>query len=65
MVSVDVLLGRQADVPQIDVIVAIVDATNLERNLYLFTQLRQLNRPIAAGAQHVGSRGGRRSHDRG
>jgi ferrous iron transport protein B len=46
MVSVDVLLGRQADVPKVDVIVAIVDATNLERNLYLFTQLRQLNRPI-------------------
>ncbi|MEZ6152020.1 MAG: ferrous iron transport protein B [Pirellulaceae bacterium] len=46
MVSVDVLLGRQADVAHVDVIVAIVDATNLERNLYLFTQLRQLNRPI-------------------
>lgn len=46
MVSVDVLLGRQADVPKLDVIVAIADATNLERNLYLFTQLRQLNIPI-------------------
>ncbi len=46
MVSVDVLLGRQADVPKLDVIVAIVDATNLERNLYLFTQLRQLQIPI-------------------
>lgn len=45
-VSVDVLLGRQADVPEIDLIVAIVDATNLERNLYLFTQLRQLGKPI-------------------
>lgn len=46
MVSVDVLLGRQSDVPHVDVIVAIVDATNLERNLYLFTQVRQLNRPV-------------------
>ena len=46
MVSVDVLLGRQPDVPKLDVIVAIVDATNLERNLYLFTQLRQLNIPL-------------------
>ena len=45
MVSVDVLLGRQADVPQIDVIVCILDASNLERNLYLFTQIRDLNRP--------------------
>ena len=46
MVSVDVLLGRQADVAKLDVIVAIADATNLERNLYLFTQLRQLQIPI-------------------
>jgi ferrous iron transport protein B len=46
LVSVDVLLGRQPDVPKLDVIVAIVDATNLERNLYLFTQLRQLEIPI-------------------
>ncbi len=45
-VSVDVLLGRQSDVPRVDLIVAIVDATNLERNLYLFTQLRQLSKPI-------------------
>jgi ferrous iron transport protein B len=45
-VSVDVLLGKRADVPTIDLIVAIVDATNLERNLYLFTQLRQLGKPI-------------------
>ncbi len=46
MVSVDVLLGRQSDVPRIDLIVVIVDATNLERNLYLYTQLRQLNKPL-------------------
>ena len=46
MVSVDVLLGRQADVAKLDLIVAIADATNLERNLYLFTQLKQLQIPI-------------------
>jgi ferrous iron transport protein B len=46
MVSVDVLLGRQGDVPKLDAIVAIVDATNLERNLYLFTQLRELEIPL-------------------
>ncbi|QDV27277.1 ferrous iron transport protein B [Aureliella helgolandensis] len=44
-VSVDVLLGRQADVPSLEVIVVVVDVTNLERNLYLFTQLRQLGKP--------------------
>ena len=45
-VSVDVLLGRQTDCAAVDVIVVIVDATNLERNLYLFTQLRQLGKPL-------------------
>lgn len=45
-VSVDVLLDRQRDGDPIDLIVAVVDATNLERNLYLFTQLRQLEKPV-------------------
>ena len=45
MVSVDVLLGRQRDCPQPDAIVCIVDASNLERNLYLFSQIRDLNLP--------------------
>lgn len=45
-VSVDVLLGHQPDVPIVDVVVAIVDATNLERNLYLFSQLQELGKPI-------------------
>lgn len=45
-VSVDVLLGQQADSEQLGLIVAVIDATNLERNLYLFTQLRQLGTPI-------------------
>ncbi len=46
MVSVDVLLGRMPDVGRPDVIVCIADASNLERNLYLFTQLRELGIPI-------------------
>ncbi|MCA9129281.1 MAG: ferrous iron transport protein B [Planctomycetales bacterium] len=45
-VSVDVLLGQQSDVEQLDLVVVVVDATNLERNLYLFTQLRQLGIPL-------------------
>ncbi|MGH7128683.1 MAG: FeoB small GTPase domain-containing protein, partial [Planctomycetaceae bacterium] len=45
MVSVDVLLGRQADVGTPDVIVCIADASNLERNLYLFSQVLDLGRP--------------------
>ncbi len=39
LVAVDVLLGRQAGVPTIDVVVCIVDASNLERHLYLLSQV--------------------------
>src|SRR5262249_5773285 len=39
MVAVDLILGQQKGEPRPDVIVAIVDASNLERNLYLTTQL--------------------------
>lgn len=45
MVSVDVLLGRQSDTPSPQAVVCIVDASNLERNLYLFSQIRDLNLP--------------------
>lgn len=46
MVSVDVLSGRQADVSKPDAVICIVDSSNLERNLYLFSQVRDLNLPI-------------------
>lgn len=46
MVSVDVLLGRQPDVGRIDAVICVVDATNLERNLYLFTQVREIGIPV-------------------
>ncbi|HZB44309.1 MAG TPA: ferrous iron transport protein B [Pyrinomonadaceae bacterium] len=42
----DVLTGRVEEVPAPDVIVAVVDATNLERNLYLVTQLLEIGRPL-------------------
>ena len=38
MLAVDVILGRQAAERRPDVVVSIVDASNLERNLYLTTQ---------------------------
>lgn len=46
MVTVDVLLGRRADVPPIDCVVVIVDASNLERNLYLLSQVLELQTPV-------------------
>lgn len=45
MIAVDVLLGRRQDVPAIDAILSIVDASNLERNLYLVSQVLELGRP--------------------
>ncbi|HYR57686.1 MAG TPA: ferrous iron transport protein B, partial [Chthoniobacteraceae bacterium] len=44
-VARDVLLGRQADVPRPDVIICVVDASNLERNLYLVAQMLELQIP--------------------
>ncbi|WP_437184885.1 ferrous iron transport protein B [Planctomicrobium sp. SH668] len=46
MVSVDVLLGRQQEVGKLDAVVCIADANNLERNLYLFSQIRDLGLPV-------------------
>jgi len=42
----DVLLGRRADTPQPDRIICVVDASNLERNLYLVHQILDLGRPL-------------------
>ncbi|HEX4148483.1 MAG TPA: ferrous iron transport protein B, partial [Pirellulales bacterium] len=44
-VTVDVLLGRQSDVQPPDAVLCIVDATNLERNLYLLSQVLELGLP--------------------
>jgi ferrous iron transport protein B len=41
----DVLTGQAVDVDAPDVIVAVVDATNLDRNLYLVTQLLEFRIP--------------------
>jgi ferrous iron transport protein B len=45
MVAVDVLLGRRADVAPPDAVLCIVDASNLERNLYLVSQVLELGLP--------------------
>lgn len=45
-VARDVLLGRAADTPKPDMVVCVVDAGNLERNLYLVTQIQDLGIPI-------------------
>ncbi|HEY2253497.1 MAG TPA: ferrous iron transport protein B [Planctomycetaceae bacterium] len=46
MVAVNVLLGRQADVGTPDLVICIVDASNIERNLYLVSQVLDLALPV-------------------
>lgn len=46
MVVTDVLLGRVDGTPRPDLIVAVVDATNLKRNLFLTTQLMEMGLPV-------------------
>lgn len=42
----DVITGKIESIPKPDVIVSVVDATNLERNLYLATQLFEYGTPV-------------------
>jgi len=49
----DVLTGKLADLPKPDVIVAVVDATNLERNLYLVTQILEYKIPVVVALTMV------------
>src|SRR5262249_26495186 len=46
MVAVDVILGRQKGEARPDVVVSIVDASNLDRNLYLTSQVLELGVPV-------------------
>ncbi len=45
-VAFDALVGRIPGEPEPDVVVCVVDATNLERNLYLVTQVLDLGLPV-------------------
>ncbi len=45
-IAVDVLDGRVADVGRPDMVLFVLDATNLERNLFLYSQVIELNLPV-------------------
>src|SRR5688572_581011 len=53
MIAVDVLLSRQAETPAIDVVLCIVDASNLERNFYLLSQVLELGLPTVVALNMV------------
>lgn len=46
LIAVDVLLGRQPELPQPDAVLVVVDASNLQRNLFLATQVLELGVPV-------------------
>jgi len=49
----DVLLGRRADTPKPDRVVLVLDAANLERNLYLASQILELGLPTVIALNMV------------
>jgi ferrous iron transport protein B len=53
MVTVDVLLGRRDNAAPPDVVLSIVDASNLERNLFLVSQVLSLNLPTVVALNMV------------
>jgi ferrous iron transport protein B len=53
MVAVDVILGAQKGESRPDVVVCIVDASNLDRNLYLMTQALDLGVPVVVALNMI------------
>ncbi len=53
MVAVDLILGQQKGESRPDVVVSIVDAANLERNLYLTTQVLELGAPVVVALNMI------------
>ena len=53
MVAVDLLLGRRPEEPRPDVVVSVVDASNLDRHLYLTTQVMDLGMPVVLAVNMV------------
>lgn len=45
-VARDVLLGKMRETPRPELVVCVVDASNLERNLYLVSQIQDLGLPL-------------------
>jgi ferrous iron transport protein B len=45
-VAMEVVRGLRADTPSPDVVIVVVDASNLQRNLYLVSQLIELGKPL-------------------
>lgn len=53
MVAVDLLLGRRPEEARPSVVVSVVDATNLDRHLYLTSQLLDLGVPVVLAVNMI------------
>jgi len=53
IVAADVLRGLRSDTQRPDALIAVIDAANLPRNLYLFSQLIELGIPVVVGLNMV------------
>jgi ferrous iron transport protein B len=53
MLAVDLILGQQTGEARPDVILSIVDASNLERNLYLTTQALEVGAPVVVALNMI------------
>jgi ferrous iron transport protein B len=53
MIAVDLVLGQRRGESRPDAIIAIVDASNLERNLFLATQLFELGVPVVVALNMI------------
>jgi ferrous iron transport protein B len=53
MVTVDFILGHRPEEPRPDVVISIVDANNLDRHLYLTSQLLSLGTPVVAAVNMI------------
>src|SRR2546421_4642811 len=52
-VAMEVLRGLRKDTPPPDVVIVVVDASNLQRNLYLVSQLIELGRPLVVALNMI------------
>ncbi|HEY0779784.1 MAG TPA: ferrous iron transport protein B, partial [Gemmatirosa sp.] len=52
-IALEVLLGRGRDVPVPDVVVVVADAQHLERNLFLLSQVLELDLPVVVALNQV------------
>ncbi len=52
-IATDVLLGKLADTPLPDAVICVIDASNLERNLYLLSQIIDQHFPVVVALNMI------------